>query len=240
MYTEFLIRTENSDYVCDRNMEYALPLLPELIFFAPGHQYDQKLGDPEFKYTREGKYGIVGMNCLDLDLTTDGLNTAGLTTGCLWMPGTQYQENTHPDIAVSSDYFCDWILSTCATIGEVRDALESGKIRVCGVGKMSALLALHFMVSDANGDAIVIEFIDGEPRIYDNPVGVMTNAPQFPWQVTNLQNYVGPSAFDSSYGPPGIKFGDLSVCTEGHGNGLQAISGDSTPPSRFVRTATMA
>ncbi len=47
----------------------------------------------------------------------------------------------------------------------------------------------HYTLHDVNGDSIVIEFANGQQHIYDNPLGVMTNGPEFPWHLTNLNNY---------------------------------------------------
>ena len=53
---------------------------------------------------------------------------------------------------------------------------------------------------------MVLEFVDGVPPFYENRVGVLTNSPDFPWQVTNLNNYVNlypgavtPQQWDGDY-----------------------------------------
>ena len=46
----------------------------------------------------------------------------------------------------------------------------------------------HYVVHDAGGASIVIEFDHGAMAVYDNPVGVMTNGPKFDWHLTNLDN----------------------------------------------------
>ena len=47
----------------------------------------------------------------------------------------------------------------------------------------------HWVLRDALGDGVVIEFIEGRMKVYDDKndggttgFGAMTNSPQFPWQ----------------------------------------------------------
>lgn len=79
----------------------------------------------------------------------------------------------------------------------------------------------------------MLEFIDGEPRFYDNEVGVLTNSPDFPWQITNLNNYVNlhPGNAEAQ------RIGNVRIFPFGAGSGFLGIPGDVTPPSRFVRIA---
>ena len=48
----------------------------------------------------------------------------------------------------------------------------------------------HFAIDDAQGNHIVVEYIEGKPNVYDNTnVGVLTNDPQLPWHLDNLVAY---------------------------------------------------
>ena len=89
----------------------------------------------------------------------------------------------------------------------------------------------HFIVTDATGQSIVIEFTDGKVKIYNNPLGVLTNAPNFDWHMTNLRNYVNLSQ-DSI---PDKKIEKLDFKPLGAGSGMIGLPGDMTPPSRFIR-----
>jgi len=92
----------------------------------------------------------------------------------------------------------------------------------------------HWMVTDNSGTSIVIEFTEGELKIHDAPLGVITNAPNYDWHMTNLSNYLNLSMF--SLEPrtlSGVKFAPT-----GAGSGMIGLPGDNTPPSRFVRAVT--
>ena len=60
---------------------------------------------------------------------------------------------------------------------------------------------------DPGPDGIVIEFTGGRMNVYDNPVGVVTNLPEFPWHLANLNNYSFLNNVDRNEG----QFGKLKV-----------------------------
>jgi choloylglycine hydrolase len=78
-----------------------------------------------------------------------------------------------------------------------------------------------------------LEIEEGVPYIYDNPIGVLTNAPNFPWHLSNLSNYINLTPVN----PKAHEMADFMVKPIGHGNGFLGLPGDFTPPSRFVRAA---
>jgi penicillin V acylase-like amidase (Ntn superfamily) len=45
-------------------------------------------------------------------------------------------------------------------------------------------------VRDRSGKSIVIEPLGGTLKVFDAPLGVITNAPAYDWRITNLRNYV--------------------------------------------------
>jgi len=91
----------------------------------------------------------------------------------------------------------------------------------------------HYVLHDPTGACIVIEYIDGKLTIYDNPLRVMTNAPDFKWMMTNLSNYVNLSPTNAIE----TSLGNSLIRQIGQGSGMIGLPGDFTPPSRFVRMA---
>ena len=79
----------------------------------------------------------------------------------------------------------------------------------------------------------MLEIVDGEPRFFENPVGVLTNAPGFEWQLTNLNNYV--NLYPGT--APDRDLGGFTLRPTGGNSGFLGLPGDATPPSRFVRAA---
>ncbi|MCX7971067.1 MAG: choloylglycine hydrolase family protein, partial [Negativicutes bacterium] len=181
------------------------------------------------------RYGFVGMNTADLPVLSDGMNEKGLAAGGLLFPGyagyQPYEEKLRGQ-TIAQYELVNWVLANFATVEEVRQALP--QIRVCWGDKRKTGnqdLMLHYTVHDANGGSIVIEFVDGQARVYDNPLGVLTNAPTFDWMLTNIKNYVNLAAFNH----PGLEAGDLEISGFGQGTGMLGLPGDYTPPSRFIR-----
>ncbi|MGH6866790.1 MAG: linear amide C-N hydrolase [Methyloceanibacter sp.] len=82
----------------------------------------------------------------------------------------------------------------------------------------------------------MVEPVDGTLKVHDAPLGVMTNAPAYDWQMTNLANNVYFSVNDIE----SAKVGDIKVEALGAGSGLLGLPGDFTPPSRFVRPPSTA
>ncbi len=72
---------------------------------------------------------------------------------------------------------------------------------------------------------------DGTLKVYDNPIGVITNSPPFDWHIANLHNYINLTAFNA----PPLKLAGVEFSQFGQGSGLLGLPGDGTPPSRFVR-----
>ena len=69
--------------------------------------------------------------------------------------------------------------------------------------------------------------------MYDNPLGVMTNSPEFNWHLQNLRQYIGLKS--QPFAP--TEWGDVPLSAFGQGSGTMGLPGDFTPPSRFVRAA---
>ena len=122
-----------------------------------------------------------------------------------------------------------WILGKCATIDE---AIESVKqVHVIRIDPRAS--TVHWRFTDPAGRQVVLEIIGGEPKFYENKLGVLTNSLGFEWQLTNLNNYV--NLYPCS--APTQSFGNVRLASFGAGSGLLWLPGDVTPPSRFVRAA---
>ena len=106
-------------------------------------------------------------------------------------------------------------------------------VKVVSLDKPGKSSTVHWRIGDAKGNQVVLEFVDGVPHFYENRVGVLTNSPDFPWQVTNLNNYV--NLYPGAVTPQ--QWGGVTIFPFGAGAGFHGIPGDVTPPSRFVRVA---
>ncbi len=199
------------------------------------------------------RHGYVAMDALGIDwVACDGLNDAGLSIGTLWLPETDLPQvppagGAQPVIDLA--HFGSWLLGTCATVQQVRDAFATVQVWNAPIGRLwtggsprpdvvvrlaDYSFPLHLAVHDAQGGDLVVEFLGGAAVCHDNPVGVLTNSPTFDWHTTNLRNFIN---LTSAEAKPANLMG-LEVDPTGNGTGLLGLPGDVTPPSRYVR-ATM-
>ncbi len=179
------------------------------------------------------KYGFVGLTVAEKTFTVEGLNEEGLSAGLFFFPEygsyKPYEEKNRQK-TISDMELLSWILGSFKTVSEVKQAIRAVDI----VTLYPESGSVHYRVGDKQGNQIVIEIVDqGTVQVFDNPLGVLTNAPGFQWQMTNLNNYV--SLFPGYAAPK--RLGNVELRQFGAGAGFQGIPGDVTPPSRFVRAA---
>ena len=123
------------------------------------------------------------------EFVAEGLNEAGLSAGLFYFPGYGKYEEYDPTRKASSIadlQLVSWLLGSFSTVDEVKEAIEN--VTVIAIDPRAS--TVHWRIADKTGRQLVLEFIDGQPRFYENKLGVLTNSPGFDWQMTNLNNYV--------------------------------------------------
>lgn len=224
---------KDGGYVQARTIEWGDSYLPSEYVIIPRNL-------EQMSYTPTGinglkfqsKYGVVGLAIIQKEFIAEGLNEVGLSAGLFYFPhyGKYPEYDPQQNNQTLSDLqFVSWILSRFSTIDEVIEATK--QIRITSLDKQGS--TVHWRIGEASGRQVVLEFINGIPHFYENKIGVLTNAPDFPWHITNLNNYV--NLFPGN--APTQKIGDITIFPFGAGSGFLGIPGDVTPPSRFVRIA---
>lgn len=191
------------------------------------------------------------------DLFADGLNEAGLSVATLWLPETSLPDTPppatpdQPAAPIDLLSLCGWLLGTCRNVAEARVALSGARIwnappvKLWPAGRPVPAVAQplldhpfteHLALHDASGANLVVEFLADGMHLYDNPPGVLTNSPPFPWHLVNLRNYLGLSNAEAEP----VNLMGMPVRPTGNGSGLRGLPGDVTPPSRFVRAVVLA
>jgi choloylglycine hydrolase len=239
MCTDFLLQAADQDnsVVIGRSMEFGDDLGSQILVGGRGTKKHSGAPDsPMGGLSWTAKYGYVGLNVAGLHLPhliCDGMNEIGLSIGALWLPRyTQYSETVSSKAqALEVSHFTNWVLGNFATVAEVKAGLTD--VQIWGNSLTSTKIPLHFSIHDASGASAVLEFlVDNTQGLWQiNTVGVLTNAPPFAWQLTNIGNYVGLSSVDAAP----ITIGGHPYSPPGHGSGMRGLPGDSTPPSRFLR-----
>ena len=216
------------------DLETKINVIPRGYTYRSGEMPDGKQGA-----TWKGRYGMVGISMLDHGAPADGINEAGLTAGLFYLPGyTEYQEYLPKQAGktIPGDLLASYTLSMFKTVDEVRAGLAD--VRVVGIvdETLGFPFPFHMLVADSNGGRIVIEYIDGELTVFDAPLGVITNSPNYDWHMTNLNNYVNLTAI----GVPEVEASGVTFAPLGAGSGMIGLPGDFTPPSRFVRAVAFS
>lgn len=235
--TTFRVETEGGGQIIGRAMELALPLDSQVMIVPRGFQMSATNPDLKSGTRWEVKYGFVGINTLGVDISTDGMNEKGLSIGTLYIPGYVKYEPFPSDgsPAISNLELSNWVLSQFTNVDEVKASLK--KIKVYGLALPPAgPQPLHWAVHDAKGGSIVIEYINGQLHVYDNPIGVLTNAPNFEWHMSNLRSHVNLTNINVDE----LKLGKVTVPAIGQGTGMVGLPGDYTPPSRFLRAVALS
>ncbi len=184
------------------------------------------------------KYAVVGFSpgAVPGDALLEGQNSAGLGMSGNFLPGfTQYQSVTPQDRSyVSILAFATWALGNHATVAELKAALPGIKVWTDpSLPTGPTPPTLHWVFIDRSGAGIIVEYVGGELKLYDNAAHVLTNAPTYDWHLLHVRNYLNLSTMDTA----GIQVGTANVTALGQGGGILGIPGDYTPPARFVRAS---
>jgi choloylglycine hydrolase len=233
--TDFMLKGQDNTYVVGRSMEFGVPLPVQIQIFPKGENKQSPAPNNQNGMTWTSQYAYLGMVLSPSKVIVDGFNEKGLSVGALWFPGVKYPvpSSASPESTIFFADITTWLLGNFSNIEQAKEVLQKVNIYAGAVPGFPEIPPMHLSIHDANGKSLVVEFLDGKINLFDNPVGVLTNAPEFPWQVTNLRNYLNLSVVNK--GP--VKIDGNVLEPTGQGNGLLGIPGDWTPPSRFVKIA---
>ena len=194
----------------------------------------------EFKYRRiddvKTHYAIIGI-AAGIDgypLYYDACNEKGLAIAGLNFAGNAvYREYEEGMVNVTPFELIPYVLSTASTVSEARELLKDVNLVNINFADELPLSPLHWMMSDNSGESIVIEPMEDGLKIYDNPVGVMTNNPPFDKQLFSLNNYRNLS----NKNPENTFGGDIDLDEYSRGMGGIGLPGDLSSASRFAKVA---
>lgn len=242
--TTLVVTDVNGNVYQGRTLEFSDLIDSSLTYFPAGKKIQSTTPAGKQGVTFETKYPILGMTLSYFKNEKQpgflqGMNDQGLsfTANALTNSSAGPTGNDDSKILAATD-LGTWILGKFKTTAEVKAAMTSGDTQfwlptpaILG----GVPLPLHYAIYDKTGGAIVIEFTNGKTNIYDNPVGVLTNGPEFPWHLTNLNNYT----FDNVNKNSG-QLGKLKLATVDAGIALTALPSAQTATGRFVKAAFYA
>ncbi|GFI71840.1 choloylglycine hydrolase [Clostridiales bacterium] len=217
------------------------------FYFGRNLDYDFSYGDEvtitprnfELKFREEksikNHYAMIGMAHVaeDCPLYYDAVNEKGLgMAGLNFVDNAVYRKSADDKDNIAHFEFITWILSQCATVREAKTLVERINILNTPFNDELPLAQLHWIISDRDA-SVTVESVEAGIRIYENPVGILTNNPPFDMQMFALNNYMNVSAK-----PPENKFSKvLNLKEYSRGMGALGLPGDLSSQSRFVRAA---
>lgn len=243
MCTALTITDTNGICYHGRGAEFSTPLPLSVDYVPAGTKFSSLTPKGEVGMSFTTQYPILGMPATGVagqNETTfflEGFNNQGLSLSINGLLDSESPPvgNDNSKILTLADLPV-WILGNCKNVAQVKQALQSGMANVWlpPITWMANMPCPgHLALFDKDGTGIVIEWTNGVQNIYDNPVGVMTNRPDFPWHLTNLAvNYTNTNV-DVNTG----QLGQLKLSTPDGGIALSALPSSQTAVGRFVRAA---
>ena len=183
-------------------------------------------------------YAIIGMAYVanDYPLYYDATNEKGLSIAGLNFPeNADYKPYTEGKDNVTPFELIPWILGQCATVAEAEAFLKRINLLKENFSDKLPLSPLHWIIADKER-SITLESVKEGIKIYNNPVGVLTNNPTFDYQIFNLNNYMHLSK-DQPQNNFGGKTHPLQLDLYSNGMGGLGLPGDTSSMSRFVKAA---
>lgn len=179
----------------------------------------------------ENHYAMIGMATVSngyplyYEATNEkGLSIAGLNfpDNAVYYPESDSKENVAPFELIP------YILGQCLSVDEALEKFGGLNLWNIPFSKDFSLTPLHWIVADKNR-CVTIEPMHDGLKIYENPVGVLTNNPPFDYHMHHLANYI-----NLTPNQPENRFGaDLKPYSLGMG--AIGLPGDLSSSSRFVR-----
>lgn len=187
------------------------------------------------KPTLKTHYAIIGMAYVaeDYPLYYDAFNEKGLAmAGLNFVGNAYYRKSAEGKDNIAQFEFIPWILGQCSSVKEARVLLNNINLTDVSFNEKLPLAQLHWLISDRK-ESITVESVKEGIKVYDNPVGVLTNNPPFDMQMFALNNYrnLSPRMQKEHFAK------DLPLQAYSRGMGALGLPGDLSSQSRFVRAA---
>ncbi len=221
---------KTKDFYFGRTLDYEHSF-GEMITITP-RKYPfvfRKAGELKSHYAMIGMAAVVENYPLYFDATNEkGLSMAGLN-----FPGNaDYKSYVIGKENVAPFELIPWILGQCATVAEVREKLSRLNLIDISFNESLPLSPLHWLVADKE-ESITLESVKEGLKIYDNPVGVLTNNPPFDMMQLYLSNFMGLTNKMAD-----CRFANgLKLDVYSRGLGAMGLPGDLSSASRFVKAA---
>lgn len=180
-------------------------------------------------------YAMIGMATVaeGYPLYYEATNEKGLSMAGLNFPqNAEYKPEAVGKDNITPFEFIPWVLGQCETVAEAEMLLSRINLVNVPFSEQLPLSPLHWIISDRDR-SVVVESVKEGLKVYDDPVGVLTNNPPFDFHMYNLRNYLNISNIQAEN-----RFSSkIDLTPYSNGMGAMGIPGDWSSASRFVRAS---
>lgn len=242
--TSLMTMDKNGNAYHGRGMEFSTVVPMTLTYIPAATHIESYTPAGKQGVTFDTKYAILAMTATVLPKAKQASVVQGSNDQGLSFSSNELNNSSAPPVGndpakiLSVSDLGFWILGNFKTTAEVKAAMTNGgtDFWLPNIPLFdNVALPQHYAVHDKKGGAIVIEFYKGKVNVYDNPVGVLTNGPEFPWHLENLNNYTFTNV-DKNSG----QLGKLKLATSDAGIALAGLPSAQTATGRFVKAAFYA
>lgn len=181
------------------------------------------------------KYSIIGMATVidNYPLYAEATNEKGLSIAGLYFPKNAcFFDEDKFKLNLTPYELIPYFLGLYSTVEEIKELIYNLNITNIPFQKELPITDLHWMISDGN-KCIVVEQQKEGLRIYDNPIGVLTNNPPFSYHLMNINNYSNLTPYNEE-----SRFSsEINLEQYSQGMGAIGLPGDNSSSSRFIRAA---
>ncbi|MBE5253476.1 linear amide C-N hydrolase [Mixta mediterraneensis] len=240
--TTLAITDQKGDIFHGRTLEYSQESPYWMTYYPVGMSFVKKAPNGESGMQYSSKYAMLAITSTLTDISekdvVEGMNSAGLSFSVNMINNadlaTLPEEHYKDALPVTS--LGEWALARFATVEEVAEAVKNGWFwsptlspTLSASGNQQA--PFHYAFYDKKGGSIVVEASNGKLHVYGNPTRVMTNGPEFPWHLTNLNNYTHLINEDHTSNT----LGNIKITQPDSGIAVAALPSSDTSVGRFVR-----
>ena len=221
---------KTKDFYFGRTLDYEISYGDQVVITPRNYVFDLREGGQ-----LKNHYAMIGMACVmeNYPLYYDAVNEKGLgIAGLNFVGNASYKKPVEGKDNITQFELIPWILGKCATVKEARQLLKNMNLIDTPFLPDLPVAQLHWIIADKE-ECITLESLEEGMKIYDNPVGVLTNNPPFDLQMFHLNNYLSlsPRQPENHFAP------DAPLSTYSRGMGALGLPGDLSSQSRFARVA---
>lgn len=224
------ITYKTKDFYFGRTLDYEISYGDEVTITPRNYEFNFR-----HKQNIKNHYAIIGMAYVteNYPLYYEAVNEKGLgIAGLNFVGNAQYNKKIEEKDNIMQFEFIPWILSQCTTVKEAQKLIEKMNFLDEPFSPNLPLAQLHWIISDSI-ESITVEAVKDGIKIYENPVGVLTNNPTFDKQMFELNNYMNLS----TKSPKNTFAKSLNLDKYSRGMGAIGLPGDLSSQSRFIRAA---